>query len=423
MGDGFNCEDKCTLTLAKEQPSALAVVKNRGKSNGRGFGRRLLAKPMVGMAEFGLKAMTRCSYAQKRKKRQEAFKSIIAGMKETGDTAPAWKTPLDDAPMSSKFRSKASVLGVNDLDVGVAKRKLKKNGNGAEVCEEADIDLRNAGAYDVVIEDAGDEALACLGKRPISKLVKKTETTYDKYCWNGHPKFGSWSAAAEVPEGAEYMCGRFEFFVESMAVVSDGATDAPTASPTLAPTPDWYLMQHDGIGKAVQCAGPNQVQCASDDGVVCNQYNGTEWEAVGTNDAPVVSNDNPIVMDCPGWVGEDGEDPCHELQCYLSAGQLSGGDTGVYTTEYNLALSTGTGAVYKCNHGHRKCAVSSAGARLKFVEVAPADMPDDLIFTPAEDFQATADDGSFFTEGNYFVYLRADGRLEHRLPFAHPAQQ
>jgi len=413
------------MTLADELPSAVQAAKNKGRSNGNGNGngRRLLTSPRLSLNEFGLQSMTRCSIGQIRKKRQEAMKAIVDGMLEVGNGAPAFLSALADLGMPDRLNTKASALGFTDMDVRKSKQKVKKNENGKNQCTEADVDLRDPGAYDVMVELIGDEALACVGKRPVSKLVKKTSTTYDKYCWSGNPSSGSWDAPVEVPEGTEYTCGRFDFFVESMAVVSDGATDAPTAAPTLSPTPNWYFMEYNGAGKALQCAGANEIQCASDDGATCNVYSGTAWDTLGTNDDPVVSNDSPVVKTCPGWVSSGGEDACEELQCYMQASQLSGGLPGVHTTDYNMGISD-TGAVYKCNHGHRKCSVSTADARHKFVRVpTPADMPNNLIFVPAESFSANATDGSFSVEGNHVVYTTTDTRLEYRIPFAHPAQQ
>jgi len=422
--DGLTCTDKCTLTLATFNPGALGTVKTRAKNKAKG--RRLLAPEWMSVSELGLASMgDKCTFAQLRSKRKEAMKEIAAGMKEEGVVTPAWQTSLADVAMPNKMKNKADTLNIIDIHMRMSKLKFNKNQDGKKQCEEADVDLRNAGAYDIMMDLIGDEALACVGKRPVSKLVKKTSTTYDKYCWNGNPAKGSWGQAGEVQEGDEYTCGNFDFFVESMAVVSDGATDAPTLAPTLAPTKAWFLMEYNGSGKAVQCAGDDMIQCASDDGTTCNVYTGTAWGPVGTNDDPVVSNDNPIVLNCPGWISADGKDACDSLDCYgeeVEASQLSGGLTPVYTTDYNMGISDAD-AVYKCNHGHRKCSVCTADARHKFVEVVPADMPDNLIFSPAESFSANATDGFFFVEGNYVVYKTADTRLEHRIPFAHPAQK
>jgi len=403
------------MKVADEQPGKIDTIKARGK-NKRG--------QKFSFADIGLGSMSRCSDSQIQAKRQEVFKAVIQGMKEVSSSGLiSFKLGLSEAAMPHKFKTKASNVGVADMDVRVSKKKFKKSGSGKAQCEEADVDLRDAGAYDVVMESVDDDALACVGKRPISKLVKKSATSYHKYCWTGNAMFGSWSPAEMVQTGDEYTCGKFEFFVQSMAVVSDGATDAPTMAPTLAPTPSWFLMDHNGGSKAVQCAGDNQVMCASDNGVTCGQYSGEPWDTIGTNDAPVVSNDSPVIMTCPGWISSSGKDPCHELDCYseLEVSQLSGGSP-VYTTKYNMGTADDE-SVYKCNHGHHKCAVNTPGSRSKFTEVAPADMPDNLIFVPAEDFTASLTDGSFKTEGNLVIYKTADTRTEHHMPFAHPSQQ
>jgi len=383
--------------------------------------------------------MTRCGQTQTRRKRKEAFKALQAVL---DDVIAGFVMAVEEARMPDRFRQKATHHRFSDLIVRKAKRKHKKSQNGKRQCEEADIDLKDPGAYDVTLDDTGDEALACVGHRPISKLVKTGAVTYDKYCWVGNIYRGGWGTAEAVSEGDEYHCHKFDFFVESLAVVSDGATEAPTSAPTLAPTHEWYLLEHRGTTKAVQCVpGESKIQCASNDGENCHLYNGTEWDSIGTNNSPIIQyNDttNPVVKTCPGWIGSDGEDPCYELSCYddgdddvVAPSQLSGPvgsqlsspvDTGIYVTDYNLGAAS-DGAVYKCNTGHKKCQVNAAGSRDKFTEVAPADMPDDLIMVPAEDFTANAADGSFSTQGNFFIYTRSDGRLRHKIPFAHPGQQ
>lgn len=181
-------------------------------------------------------------------------------------------------------------------------------------------------------------------------------------------------------------------------------------------------MEHDGVGKAVQCAGDDTLRCASDNGQDCNVYTGTPWQAVGSNDAPVVSNDDPVEMGCPGWISDDGKDACYELGCYseISAQQLNFAEP-VYTFDYSMGADT-EGNVYKCNSGYRKCMVNTAGTRFKFTEIASVDVPAIQMY-PAETFTAEVPDGDFSTSGNKVIFTRSDGRLQHMMPFAPDSQQ
>jgi len=401
--------DPCLADAETESSMALSGV--AGKASGKEG--QAISFSDFDFASAGAKCTGPAHKGKVAKKRKAAFKAALA-------VVSSFQVIMAEAGMPSKFVEKTTGK-YSELKVrkSAQKTKNKASASGQEQCTEADVDLRDAGAYDVVLEAAGDEALACLGKRPIATLAYVSEGAYSKTCWD--PASKAWGPAVQVVDGDEFVCSGYDFFVQSMAVVSDGATDAPTSSPTLGPTPDWYFMQFGDLGKAVQCGDANMIVCASDDGVNCNNYTGTAWESVGTNDAPIVSNDSPKEMACPGWISA-GVDPCTKLGCYLTAQELSGGaDDGVHTTDYNMGIADDD-KVYKCNSGHRKCMVNTPQARFKFVEVPVADVPA-ITMVPAENFSANATDGSFSIEGNRVVYVRSDERLKHKIPFADDAQQ
>jgi len=94
----------------------------------------------------------------------------------------------------------------------------------------------------------------------------------------------------------------------------------------------WYYLPH-GAGVPARCAGVNKIECASNDGRNCL------WGSVGSKSAysalSGVRARNPLVMDCPGWKGNDGSDSCDKLGC----------------TQYQASKGCGT----KCDLRHETC--------------------------------------------------------------------
>merc|ERR1719293_539073 len=104
-------------------------------------------------------------------------------------------------------------------------------------------------------------------------------------------------------------------------------TPVPTPPPTPVPTPNptpksapWYYLASGG-GTPVQCAGPNKLRCASDDGVSCKW--GTYGEHSMYEVMSGVSASQPKEVSCPGWTPDNGQDACAQLNCYYSVGQVT----------------------------------------------------------------------------------------------------
>mmetsp|Transcript_6487 Transcript_6487/g.12475 ORF Transcript_6487/g.12475 Transcript_6487/m.12475 type:complete len:727 (-) Transcript_6487:169-2349(-) len=95
-------------------------------------------------------------------------------------------------------------------------------------------------------------------------------------------------------------------------------------------------------GAAVRCGPPMQITCVSDDGINCawGKFGAVETVKPWIDISNTVGNydfNQTVNLDCPGWMMEDGTNPCLYLGCYKAV------QFGVYVKNmYQIDMSKGT---------------------------------------------------------------------------------
>merc|ERR1719498_67047 len=189
--------DPCAADVESESQAAFDEIRNNAAQN---HGKK------ISFSNFGWKeAASKCSTGASsvRHKRRKVFTDLVKRIAN-------FLVDVEEAGMPAKFVNRAK--GKYEMKVQRArKNKTKRNSPSGKVqCEEADVDLRLEGAYDVVLDEAGDSALACLGKRPIANMDFVSEGVYNKKCWNREA--GLWGPVTEVRDGDEFACSGYDFF-------------------------------------------------------------------------------------------------------------------------------------------------------------------------------------------------------------------